>query len=412
MCEEIKKEPEEVSEETLSTVEEPETLHSQNEQAQNSGHQAQDLEPTLGSADVQSTNPNLEVFDSQFPGEDSTHLDPQEPQVSVPNPEPRQIMPILILGFLIISISLGFSLSSASNTDGSSEVGSTPALGEIWKGIADDQKDGIAIVKVYGPIQTEDDGNVFSAPKGSDQVISQLKKLGKKDNVKAVVIRVNSPGGTVGASQEIYQEIMKLRKKGKKVVVSMADVCASGGVYISVAADKIMANPGTITGSVGVIISIPNLFDLMEKIGVKVNTVKSGTFKDIGSYSREMSEAEKALLQEAIDSTYEQFLKAVAEGRGLDPAEVRKWADGRIFNGEKALEYKLVDELGSLEDAIDLAQKLAGLEERHIIRPKVNPFDQFQTMFHNWMNPLRSLTENRINSNVPLLVYYPGWTTL
>ena len=192
----------------------------------------------------------------------------------------------------------------------------------------------------------------------------------------------------------------------------MADLCASGGVYISVAADKIVANPGTITGSVGVIISVPNFYTLMEKIGVKMNTVKSGTFKDIGSYSREMSDEEKALLQEAIDSTYDQFLAAVAEGRGLELDEVRKWADGRIFNGEKALEYKLVDQLGSLEDAIDLAQKLAGLEERHIIRPKVNPFDQFQTMFYNWMNPLKGLTQNHLNSNVPLLVYYPGWKSL
>ncbi|MBT3785480.1 signal peptide peptidase SppA, partial [bacterium] len=357
----------------------------------------------------------------------TTALPGEEPEVPVgmpaskeeQTPPPSRIkldpalgLPIAVILLLLITIGLGFSLSATGGSGGSAGLAEAPAFGEFLEGVVEDHQDGVAVVKIYGVIQTQDEGGVFSIPRGADQTLAQLRKLGKKKNVKAIVLRINSPGGTVGASQEIYQEISKLKKKGIKIVVSMADLCASGGVYIAVAADKIVANPGTITGSVGVIFSVPNLFSLMEKIGVKMNTVKSGTFKDIGSYSREMTEPEKALLQEAIDSTYEQFLKAVAEGRGLEPEEVRKWADGRIFNGEKALEYKLVDQLGSLEDAIDLAHKLADLEKRHIIRPRVNPFDRFQSLFHNWLNPLQSLTSARPNAHVPFLFYFPGWKTL
>ena len=143
--------------------------------------------------------------------------------------------------------------------------------------------------------------------------MAQLKKLGKNKNVKAVVLRINSPGGTVGASQEVYSELLKLKKKGIKIVASMADVCASGGVYAAVAADKILANKGTITGSVGVIFSVSNFKQLMEKVGMRSYSIRSGKFKDIGSYSRDMTAEEKVLLQEIVDSTYQQFLSAVVE---------------------------------------------------------------------------------------------------
>ena len=160
----------------------------------------------------------------------------------------------------------------------------------------------------------------------------------------------------------------------------MADVCASGGVYAAVAADKILANKGTITGSVGVIFSVSNFKQLMEKVGMRSYAIRSGKFKDIGSYSRDMTAEEKTLLQEIVDSTYQQFLSTVVEGRGLNEADVKKWADGRIFNGEQALKNKLVDQLGTFEDAIDLAHELAGLEEcrlavEQVVMPEGRPVE-------------------------------------
>ena len=190
----------------------------------------------------------------------------------------------------------------------------------------------------------------------------------------------------------------------------MADVCASGGVYAAVAADKILANKGTITGSVGVIFSVSNFKQLMEKVGMRSYSIRSGKFKDIGSYSRDMTAEEKVLLQEIVDSTYQQFLSAVVEGRGLEEEDVKKWADGRIFNGEQALKNKLVDQLGTFEDAIELAHELAGLEEHNIIRSNINPFDKIESMFNSWWSgPLNQVAEQLPMTHSPLLYYYPGW---
>jgi len=314
-------------------------------------------------------------------------------------------MPIFTLVFLLISISLGFSISNRTvvKTSGQEEV-DLSSLSGVLGGSSD--KDGIAVVRLYGAIQTSSDQGVFGAQKGSDAIVKQLKDLGENERVKALVLRINSPGGTVGASQEIHSELMKLKKKGIKIVASMADVCASGGVYAAVAADKILANKGTITGSVGVIFSVSNLSELFKKVGISQNAIRSGKFKDIGSMSRDMTEEEEKLLQEIVDSTYQQFLDAVATGRGLEKEDVKKWADGRIFNGEQALEYKLVDQLGTYEDALEVAQKLAGLDEINIIKPKVNPFDRFGLMLQNYFNPLQKIKEEVLHSEAPLLYLY------
>ncbi|MCO4781996.1 MAG: signal peptide peptidase SppA [Candidatus Cloacimonetes bacterium] len=318
------------------------------------------------------------------------------------------VMPLISTVFLVFSILLGLSISGSSpavSVDKSETSVQFPGL----FGDGEEAKDGIAVVKVYGAIQTSSDGGMFSQQKGADAIVAKLKKLGKNDHVKAIVLRINTPGGTVGASQEIHSEIMKLRKMGKKVVVSMADVCASGGVYIAVAADKVLANRGTVTGSVGVVFSVQNLKELMEKLGVKANTVTSGKYKDIGSMWRDMRSDEKDLLQGIVDSTFDQFLTAVAEGRNLSKEEVKKWADGRIFNGDKALEYKLIDEVGTFEDSIKVAQKLAGLKEAHIIKDVVSPMDQFKVMFRNILNPLGFLQNTMVTSSSPLLYHYqPG----
>lgn len=195
----------------------------------------------------------------------------------------------------------------------------------------------------------------------SQETIRQLRECDKNDRVKAVVLRIDSPGGVVAPSQEIYEEVKKLTAK-KKVVVSMGSLAASGGYYIAAPATVIFANPGTITGSIGVIIKLSNLQELMDKVGVKAITIKTGKFKDIGSSSRPMTEEDRQLLQGVIDSSQGQFIKAVAQGRKLSEARVRSLADGRIFTGEQALELKLVDRLGNLQDALAEAGRLGGIK--------------------------------------------------
>ena len=199
--------------------------------------------------------------------------------------------------------------------------------------------------------------------------VKQLHDFMIDDAVKGVVVRIDSPGGVVGPSQEIHAEIKKLAAK-KKVVVSMGSVAASGGYYIAVPATTIFANPGTITGSIGVLMKFSNVEGLLDKIGMKAFTLKTGKFKDVGSPVRTMSPEERAMLQGVIDSTHSQFVSAVAEGRKLPLEEVRAIADGRIFSGEQAMKLKLVDRLGTLQDAIEEAGRLAGIKgEPELIRP-------------------------------------------
>ncbi len=203
----------------------------------------------------------------------------------------------------------------------------------------------------------------------SEATIEQLKKFAKDDSVKAIVLRINSPGGGVGPSQEIYEEVKKLQ--GKKIVVaSMGALAASGGYYIACAAQKIFANPGTITGSIGVIMSFVSVKDLIGKIGVKGMVVKSGSFKDIGSPVRDMTPEEQQLLKDVVDNVHQQFVAAVAEGRKIDKKKVMEIADGRIFSGEQAKELGLVDALGNLEDAVAEAGKMAKIEgEPRVVMP-------------------------------------------
>ena len=215
----------------------------------------------------------------------------------------------------------------------------------------------IAIVRVEGVIFDSKD------------IIAQLKKYQSNPTVKAIVLRVNSPGGGVGPAQEIHELIRKIvLKNEKKILVSMGSVAASGGYYIACPATKIVANPGTITGSIGVIMEFPNIQELFKKVGLDTVVVKSGKFKDIGSPVRTMSKEEKRLLQDLIDDVYSQFVRAIAEGRNIPEERVRKFADGRIFSGKQAKELGLVDELGGLEHTVQLAAKLSGLEKKAFIR--------------------------------------------
>ncbi|MBC8018155.1 MAG: signal peptide peptidase SppA [Verrucomicrobia bacterium] len=228
------------------------------------------------------------------------------------------------------------------------------------------EKPGIGLVEVKGMILD------------SRETVRQLRYFLKKDDIKAVVLRVDSPGGVVAPSQEICEEVKKFAAK-KKIVVSMGSLAASGGYYISAPATLIYANPGTITASIGVIIKLSNIEALMDKIGIKSTVIKTGKFKDSGSPMRELTAEDRAMFQSVIDSTHNQFIKAVASGRKLPEDEVRKIADGRVLSGEQAMALKLVDRLGTFQDAIEEAGRLAGIKgEPEVILPpkkKINYLD-------------------------------------
>jgi protease IV len=220
----------------------------------------------------------------------------------------------------------------------------------------------VAVVEVDGIIG-------IGADRGAD-ADAIVKILGEyRDNVSvaAVVLRINSPGGVVGPTQEIFSAVERVRSAGKPVVASLGAVAASGGYYVAVAANRIFASPGTLTGSIGVIMQMANAEGLLKKVGLDYVVVKSGAYKDIGSFARSMKPEERQVLQSLLDDVYGQFVSAVAERRGLDRKAVLGFADGRIYSGQQARLLKMVDELGGLEDAIDAAAKLAGIRGK----PKV-----------------------------------------
>jgi protease-4 len=214
--------------------------------------------------------------------------------------------------------------------------------------------DKIAIVEIKGVISQ------------SSGIIEELQQYLEDEGVKAIILRIDSPGGGVGPAQEIYREVIKIKGK-KKVVTSMGSVAASGGYYIASASDRIVANPGTITGSIGVIMQFSNLEELLKKIGIKGVVIKSGEHKDIGSPFREMTPEEKRIMQEVLENVHQQFIQAVAEGRKLDRSKVVQIADGRIMTGEQAKNLGLVDQMGNLQDTIDITAKMVGIVGKPIV---------------------------------------------
>lgn len=217
----------------------------------------------------------------------------------------------------------------------------------------------LQVIHLAGMIIDKPDTNVFASNTGSSrEALKDLKQALKDDKIKGVLLRINSPGGTVPTSQELHQAVLKLKEKGKPVVVSMGDLAASGGYYVACAADKIVANPGTLTGSIGVIMSLINFKNLGDKLGLEPMVVKSGQFKDIASPYRPMTDEERKILTGLIMDSYAQFTEAVSKGRNLNIAVVRKIADGRIYSGRQAKDLGLVDQLGSQSDALTLLQKL------------------------------------------------------
>lgn len=212
--------------------------------------------------------------------------------------------------------------------------------------------DGVGVIEVKGVILD------------TENLLRDIRLLNEEHTIKAVVIRIDSPGGAVGASQELFTEIKRLAR-AKPVVASLGSVAASGGFYAAIGAHKIIASPGTLTGSLGVIMKFPNLEEIFKKIGYRSETIKSGKFKDIGATNHTITPEERALLQDVIDTVHQQFIAAIAESRTLSVADVTKVADGRIFSGEQAKELGLIDELGNFHDAIILAAKLGKMDTKN-----------------------------------------------
>lgn len=208
----------------------------------------------------------------------------------------------------------------------------------------------IAVVEVFGPIYDS------SVP------VRQIKKWAERNDIEAIVVHINSPGGGVAASHEIYEAINEAREEyGVVVVASMSSVAASGGYYLACAADQIVANPGTLTGSIGVIMQYPTFGELLDKVGVRYETIKSGELKDVGNPSRVPTEAEEQMLRSVIMDTYEQFVEVVAAGRSMDKEAVYPLADGRIYTGLQAYNLGLVDTLGTFNQSVQIAADLAGI---------------------------------------------------
>lgn len=205
-----------------------------------------------------------------------------------------------------------------------------------------------------------------------EEFLKGLKEFEDDDRVKAIVVAINSPGGAVAPSQAMYDAVLRIRRGGEKpIYASMGTVAASGGLYVAAAAERIYAAPGTLTGSIGVIIQSANLSRLFEKIGYEPTVIKSGKYKDILSTSRGLTDEERVLVQGVVDNVRAQFVGAIAEGRGLDAKEIDKIADGRFFTGSMAKDYGIVDELGYLSDAVDAAAKAAGIEgEPSVVYPR------------------------------------------
>jgi len=222
--------------------------------------------------------------------------------------------------------------------------------------------DAVAIIEVRGAIQGGEGGG-FSGGAFSDRIVRHVRRAQQDPSVKAIVLRVDSPGGAVTASDEIYREILRTRQEHHKVVVaSFGELAASGGYYVSAAADKIVTSPTTITGSIGVISAIPDFQELLEKVGVKIQVIKSGAHKDETSGFRSMTEEERAIWQDMTNEMYDRFVEVVAQGRNMEPANVRKLADGRVYSGRQAVANGLADQLGDLQDAIQLAGEMSGIK--------------------------------------------------
>jgi protease-4 len=237
----------------------------------------------------------------------------------------------------------------------------------------------------------------------SENTVEQIKKYREDKSIKAIIVRINSPGGGVAASQEIYEEVKKTRESGKIIVVSMGSIAASGGYYIACGSSLIVANPGTLTGSIGVIAEFITIKDLADKLGIKENVFKSGELKDAGNPFRDMNEKDKAYFQDVVDNSFGQFLDVVSKERKIDKEKLLPNANGRVFTGLQAKDLGLIDSLGTFDDAIRITSKMAGIEgEPRIVRER-KKFSVFEKLIGARMEDVTDL-KNKLFEE-PILQY-------
>ena len=229
----------------------------------------------------------------------------------------------------------------------------------------------------------------------SEAIVRQFKKFGEDKSIKAIVLKVNTPGGGVAASQEMYEAIKKVRDSGKPVVVSISSLGASGGYYAACGGSIIVANPGSLVGSIGVIMNLMNFKELADKLGINETIIKSGELKDAGNPFRELNEMDREYFQDIVDDSYRQFLEVVSVSRKMDTTKLREYANGRVFTGKQAKEIGLIDSLGTYEDALRMAANMAGIDGEPTVvreREKKNLMERILDTFSD--NNLKSLKED------------------
>lgn len=296
------------------------------------------------------------------------------------NRTPFWVLLSVIVGFFLPVCSCAMLIAVSVASLGFVDGGRTPVSGGIG--------DAVAIVRVEGTITSGDEAD-FQTGAVSGVVIDDLETAAADPSVKAIILRVDSPGGTVTGSAQIHEQV---RQMEKPVVVSMVSVAASGGYYVSAPADYIMARPDTVTGSIGVILTLFNAEELIDEIGVDVTAITSGPNKALGSFWEDLSPEQRQILETFVEESYDDFVQIVADGRDMSVEEVRQLADGRIYTGRQALDNGLVDELGNLEDAIAKAAELGGIsgEPRIIEYEHIPSFDQFLSGFASRLNRTES----------------------
>jgi protease-4 len=307
--------------------------------------------------------------------EQRTMEEQQSPRPAQPAPPARGagrgwLIALSIIGGIVLAcvfLPLG-ALAVLSFAGADAAGGSLPASAWQEEIVAGSGADRIVLIEVNGVIGAPDGASVFSEQLTHEQLLAQIRKAAGDTRVKAVVLQVNSPGGSVVASSEIRTELKQLRTAGKHLVVVMGETAASGGYYIATPAERIYANADTLTGSLGVIVSLTNLQEAFDKIGLRQIVYKSGEFKDIGSPVRQPTPEEEAIWQALVDQAYQGFVDVIVEGRGLPRDEVLRIADGRIYTGRQALDLKLIDALGGREEAIAGARELADLDQALVVR--------------------------------------------
>ena len=237
----------------------------------------------------------------------------------------------------------------------------------------------------------------------SEGTVRQIKKYREDKSIKAIILRINSPGGGVAASQEIYEEVKKTRESGKPIVVSMSSIAASGGYYISCGANLIVANPGTLTGSIGVIAEFITIKDLADKLGIQQNVFKSGELKDAGNPFRSMTEKDKAYFQDVVDNTFGQFLEVVSKERKINMDTLKVYANGRVFTGLQAKKLGLIDSIGTYEDAIRITATLAGIKGEPTLIKERKRFSFFEEFFGASIDDVKDLKDRLFSE--PILQY-------